>query len=139
MCDELQIYKFCFHQFVLPVFAMIFLTAQKREKKNHRSMTDYPETHRKSPETGRGGFRRFLLKYGFCKKLLLSECNSDQLNISWPFLSSLLREFGVALLLHPPKSDDKNDQCSTDQSCIRKEVTSYKIHTLVWSINFTIF
>ena len=82
MCDELQIYKFCFHQFVLPVFAMIFLTAQKREKKIHRSMTDYPETHRKSPETGRGGFRRFLLKYGFCKKLLLSECNSDQLNIS---------------------------------------------------------
>ena len=33
MCDELQIYKFCFHQFVLPVFAMMFLTAQKREKK----------------------------------------------------------------------------------------------------------
>ena len=27
---------------------------------------------------------------GFGKKLLLSECNSDQLNISWPFLSSLL-------------------------------------------------
>ena len=26
------------------------------------------------------------------------------------FLSSLLGEFGVALLLHPPKSDDKNGQ-----------------------------
>ena len=51
-----------------------------------------------------------LLKYGFCKKLLLFECNSDQLNISWPFLSSLLGGFGVALLLHPPKSDDKNVQ-----------------------------
>ena len=30
------------------------------------------------------------LKYGFCKKLLLSKCNSDQLNIFWPFFSSLL-------------------------------------------------
>jgi hypothetical protein len=27
-------------------------------------------------------FLAFALKYGFCKKLLLSECNSDQLNIS---------------------------------------------------------
>ena len=51
-----------------------------------------------------------ILKYGFCMKLLLSECNSDQLNISWPFFSSLLGGFGVALLLHPPKSDDKNGQ-----------------------------
>ena len=32
------------------------------------------------------------------------------LNISWPFLSSLLGGFGVALLLHPPKSDAKNGQ-----------------------------
>ena len=35
---------------------------------------------------------------------------SDQLNISGPFLSSLLGGFAVALLLHPPKSDDKNGQ-----------------------------
>ena len=36
------------------------------------------------------------LKYGFCKKLLLSECNSDRLNISWPFF---LHHFRVGLVL----------------------------------------
>ena len=30
------------------------------------------------------------LKYGFCKKSLLYEWTSDQLHISWPFLSSKL-------------------------------------------------
>ena len=39
-----------------------------------------------------------------------SEWTSDQLNISWPFFSSLLGGFAVALLLNPPKSDDKNGQ-----------------------------
>ena len=35
------------------------------------------------------------------------------------------------LLLHPPKSDDKmKKKWATGQSCIREEVTSYKIHTL---------
>ena len=39
--------------------------------------------------------------------------------------------FGVDLLLHPPKSDEKMaKKCSNYQSCIRKEITSYKIHTL---------
>ena len=72
-----------------------------------------------------------LLKYGFCKKLLLSECNSDQLNISWPFLSSLLGGCNSKATPNPPKSDDKMvKKCLTGQSCIRKEVTSYKIHTL---------
>ena len=32
------------------------------------------------------------------------------MNNSWPFLSSLLSGFSVALLLHPPKSDDKDGQ-----------------------------
>ena len=32
----------------------------------------------------------YLLKYGFLKKLFLSEWTSDQLNISWTFLSSKL-------------------------------------------------
>ena len=32
------------------------------------------------------------------------------MNISWPFLSSLLGGVAFALLLHPPKSDVKNDQ-----------------------------
>ena len=52
----------------------------------------------------------YILKYGFCKKLLLSECNSDQLNISWPFLSSLLGGFNSKATANPPKSDDKNGQ-----------------------------
>jgi hypothetical protein len=34
----------------------------------------------------------------------------------------------MGLLLHPPKSDDKMKKVG--QSCIRKEVNSYKIHTL---------
>ena len=39
-------------------------------------------------------------------------------------LLSLLGRFAVGLLLHPPKN------WATGQSCIHKEVTSYKIHTL---------
>ena len=46
------------------------------------------------------------LKYEFYKYYFFSEL----LNISWPFLSSLLGGFAVALLLHPTKSDDKNGQ-----------------------------
>ena len=46
------------------------------------------------------------LKCGFCKKLLLYEYNSDQLSTFF-ILSSHLGGFAVALLLHPPKSDDK--------------------------------
>ena len=51
-------------------------------------------------------------------------------------MSSLLGGFAVALLLHPPKSDDKNGQemfkkCSTDQRFIRKRNTTYEIGTLV--------
>ena len=57
------------------------------------------------------------------------------MNISSTFLSSLLGGFGVALLLHPPKSDDKNveemfTKCSTAQSFIRTEMTTYRIGTL---------
>ena len=57
------------------------------------------------------------------------------MNISSTFLSSLLGGFGVALLLHPPKSDDKNveemfTKCSTAQSFIRTEMTTYRISTL---------
>ena len=48
------------------------------------------------------------LKYGLCKKLLLSECNSDQLNISSPFLSSLLGGCNSKATPNPPKSDEKN-------------------------------
>ena len=57
------------------------------------------------------------------------------MNISSTFLSSLLGGFGVALLLHPPKSDDKNveemfTKCSTAQSFIQTEMTTYRIGTL---------
>ena len=43
--------------------------------------------------------------------------------------------FGVALLLHPPKSDEKNVEemfrkCSTAQSFIRTEMNTYRIGTL---------
>jgi hypothetical protein len=70
------------------------------------------------------------LKCGFCKKLLLYECISDQLPTFF-ILSSLLGGFAVVLLLHPPKSEDKmKKKWATGQSCIREEVTSYKIHTL---------
>ena len=52
-------------------------------------------------------------------------------------LPLLLGRFAVALLLHPPRSDDKmKKKWATGQSCIRKEVTSFKIHTLgnrAWS------
>jgi hypothetical protein len=47
---------------------------------------------------------------GSCKKLLLSECNADQLNIFWPFLSSLLGGCNSKATANPPKSDDKNGQ-----------------------------
>ena len=56
-------------------------------------------------------------------------------NISSTILSSLLGWFGVALLLHPPKSGDKNveemfTKCSTARSFIRTEMTTYRIGTL---------
>jgi hypothetical protein len=65
------------------------------------------------------------------------------MNISSTFLSSLLGGFGVALLLHPPKSDDKNveemfTKCSTAQSFILTEMTTYRIVTLM-SIKFGFF
>ena len=56
------------------------------------------------------------------------------MNISWPFLSSLLvlGGFAVALLLHPHKSDKKMaKKCSSHQRFIRKRNTTYKIHTLI--------
>ena len=71
----------------------------------------------------------FLVKCGFCMKLLLYQCNFDQLPTFF-ILSSLLGGFAVALLLYPPKSDDKWKKWSTGQSCIRKEVTSYTIRIL---------
>ena len=63
------------------------------------------------------------------------------LKFSWPFLSSILGTFGVALLLHPPKSDDKNveemfTKCATAQSFIRTEMTTYRIGTLVQNKGF---
>ena len=55
--------------------------------------------------TGTSRLVRFQLKSLFCKKLLLSECNSDQLNISWPFLSSLLGRCNSKATANPTKSD----------------------------------
>ena len=68
-----------------------------------------------------------LLKCGFCKKLLLYECNSDQLPTFF-IPSSLLDGFAVA----PTQMWWQNEKkWATGQRCIRKEVPSYKIHTLV--------
>ena len=76
-----------------------------------------------------------MLKYGFCMKLILSECNSNQVNISWPFLSSLLGGCNSKATPNPPKSDDKNveemfTKCSTAKSFIRTEMTTYRIGAL---------
>ena len=60
------------------------------------------------------------LKYGFCKKSLLSECTSYQLN-------TFLSLFGTCSTRGTPKWWKK---CSTGQRCIRKEVTSYEINIL---------
>ena len=58
------------------------------------------------------------------------------LNISWPFLSSLLGGCNSKATANPHKSDDRNVQeifkkYSNDQRCIWKRNTSYKIHTLL--------
>ena len=57
-------------------------------------------------------------------------------NISSIFLSSLLGGCNSKATLNPPKSDDKNveemfTKCSTAQSFIRTEMTTYRIGTLV--------
>ena len=65
------------------------------------------------------------LKYGFCKKFLLSECNSDQLNISWPFLSSLLGGCNSKATPNPPKSDDKNGQEMFNWSELHSERSNF--------------
>ena len=57
------------------------------------------------------------LMCGFCKKLHLYALTSCPLFF---ILSSLMGGFAVALLLHPPKSDDKmKKKWATGQSCIR--------------------
>ena len=68
-----------------------------------------------------------IFKCEFCKKLLLYECNSDQLPTFF-ILLSLLGGCNSQATANAPKSDDR--MWATGQSCILKEVTSYKIHTL---------
>ena len=69
----------------------------------------------------------YYVKCGFCKKLLLYERNSDQLPTFF-ILSSLLGGCNSKATANPPKSDDRMKKIG--QSCICKEVTSYKIHSL---------
>ena len=47
-----------------------------------------------------------ILKCGFCKKLLLYECNSDQLPTFF-ILSSLLGGCNTKATANPPKNDDR--------------------------------
>ena len=63
------------------------------------------------------------LKCGFCKNLLLYECNSDQLST---FFHCVIT-FG---LVQQQSNSKPTRKWATGQSCIRKEVTSYKSHTL---------
>ena len=61
----------------------------------------------------------------------------------WPVayffhLASRLDGFAVALLLHPPKSDDKNGQEMINWS-FRNWNTTYKIHTLVVLFWYRVF
>ena len=58
---------------------------------------------------------------------------------SWTFLDHFCHHFWVSLLLlccctHPKVMTKMAKNCSTGQSCIRKEVTSYKIGTLVKTV-----
>ena len=46
-------------------------------------------------------------------------------------LSSLLDGCRSKATTNPPKSDETIKKWATGQSCIRKDITSYKIHTLV--------
>ena len=70
------------------------------------------------------------LKCGFCKKLPLYECNSDQLPTFFHFVIT----FGWVQQQSNSKPTQKwwqnEKKWATGQSCICKEVTSYKIHTL---------
>ena len=59
------------------------------------------------------------LKYGFYMWYFFSEWTSDQLNISWPFLSSLLAGCNSKATANPPKSDDRNGQASRNLQLIR--------------------
>ena len=76
----------------------------------------------------------YCVKCGFCKKLLKYFFTNATLTSYQLF--SFCHHFWVCLLLlcclHPPISDDEmKKKWATGQSCIRKKVTSYKIHTLV--------
>ena len=84
------------------------------------------------------------LKCGFCKKLLLYECNSDQLLTFFSFC----HHFWVGLLLlcyctHPKVMTKMLKKCSSEQRFIRERNTIYKIHTLVvclfWPKHFRFF
>ena len=60
---------------------------------------------------------------------------------SWTFLDHFCHHFWVGLVLlccctHPKVITKMAKKCSTDQSCIKKEVTSYKIHTLAPTSQF---
>ena len=71
-----------------------------------------------------------ILKCGFCKKLLLYECNSDQLPTFFHFVITfvLVQQQSNS---KPTKKGWRNEKkWATGQSCIYKEVTSYKIYTL---------
>ena len=65
------------------------------------------------------------LKYGFCKKSL----RKNEALTSCPFFS-FFYHFWLGATANPTKSDKKMKKGATGQSFIRKEVSSYKIHTL---------
>ena len=81
--------------------------------------------------------KKNMVKCGFCKKLLLEEWNGDQLPTFF-ICSSLLGGWNSKSTAKQQKTHPKVmtewKKWATGQSCIRKEGTSYKIHTLVASL-----
>ena len=65
------------------------------------------------------------LKYGFCNKSL----RKNETLTSCPFFH-FFNHFWLGATANPTKSDKKMKKGATGQSFIRKEVSSYKIHTL---------
>ena len=66
-----------------------------------------------------------LLKCGICKKLLIYKCNSDQFFFHFVITFGWVQQQSNG---KPTKKWWQNDKIG--QSCIHKEVTSFKIHTL---------
>ena len=76
-------------------------------------------------ETAIAYFSEYLQRYGSYKWYFFSERTSDQLNISWSFLSSLLCGCNSKATANPPKSVVKNGQEICNWSELHSEKKCY--------------